>query len=62
MDDVTGDGAATRADAQWLARRVESLQHRSDAPPEIGGLGVYGPAPHRGPFVHVDARGHRARW
>jgi len=62
MDDVTCDGAATRTDAQWLARRVESLQHRSDAPPEIGGLGVYGPAPHRGPFVHVDARGHRARW
>jgi hypothetical protein len=61
MDDVTGDGASNRADAEWLARRVESLQRSADAP-DIGGLGVYGPAPHRGPFVHVDARGYRARW
>ena len=27
-----------------------------------GGLGVYGPASHRGPFVHIDLRGYRARW
>jgi len=30
--------------------------------PFIGGLGIYGPKPHRGPFVHVDVRGFRARW
>jgi uncharacterized protein YcbK (DUF882 family) len=62
MDDVTGDGTTTRADARWLANLVESLQDGADMPPVIGGLGVYGPAPHRGPFVHVDARGYRARW
>lgn len=62
MDDVTGDGTTTRADARWLANLVESLQDGEDMPPVIGGLGVYGPAPHRGPFVHVDARGYRARW
>ncbi|WP_376696195.1 hypothetical protein [Wenzhouxiangella sp. EGI_FJ10305] len=28
----------------------------------IGGLGLYGPRSHRGPFVHVDARGNAARW
>ncbi len=62
MDDVTGDGTTTRADARWLAHLVESLQNEDDVPPVVGGLGVYGPAPHRGPFVHMDARGHRARW
>ena len=30
--------------------------------PFRGGLSVYGPKPHRGPFVHVDTRGSRARW
>lgn len=24
--------------------------------------GLYGPAPHRGPFVHADTRGFEARW
>lgn len=61
MDDLTGDGVATRADAEVLAAIVESLQDR-EAPPVVGGLGIYGPAPHRGPFIHVDARGYRARW
>ena len=28
----------------------------------VGGLGIYGPAPHRGPFIHVDVRGEAARW
>ena len=31
-------------------------------PPLVGGLGVYSPAPHRGPFVHVDTRGEPVRW
>lgn len=62
MDDLNGDGVATRDDARVLADIVESLRSDSASPDYVGGLGIYGPAPHRGPFIHVDARGYRARW
>ncbi len=61
MDDLTGDGRATEADARYLARLVRRRPTPGDDRFE-GGLGVYGPASHRGPFVHVDLRGERARW
>jgi hypothetical protein len=61
MDDLTGDGRATEADARYLARLVRRRPTPGDERFE-GGLGVYGPASHRGPFVHVDLRGYRARW
>jgi len=59
MDDLNGDGHITKADAHVLASMVDAQQHEESF---VGGLGIYGPAPHRGPFVHVDARGYRARW
>lgn len=62
MDDLTGDGRVTRADAELLADIVEDIQTDDRYQPFIGGLGIYSPAPHRGPFVHVDVRGHPARW
>ena len=62
MDDVTGDGEVTEADAEWLAAVVEGLADQPWYAPFVGGLGVYGPAPHRGPFVHVDTRGEPVRW
>ena len=62
MDDVTGDGAVTEADAAWLAEVVEGLADRPWYEPFVGGLGIYGPAPHRGPFIHVDTRGEPVRW
>lgn len=62
MDDLDGDGAATRDDARLLANIVESLQSDDTSSLHVGGLGIYGPAPHRGPFIHIDARGYRARW
>ena len=61
MDDLTGDGRTTRADARYLARLVR----RHPTPGDDGfhgGLGIYGPASHRGPFVHIDLRGYKARW
>jgi hypothetical protein len=61
MDDLTGDGRATEADARYLARLVRRRPTPGDDRFR-GGLGVYGPASHRGPFVHVDLRGYRARW
>ncbi|PQJ34704.1 hypothetical protein BSZ35_08920 [Salinibacter sp. 10B] len=61
MDDLTGDGRATEADARYLAALV-----RDDPTPGDdrfnGGLGIYSAASHRGPFIHVDLRGYRARW
>ena len=62
MDDLTGDGRVTKADAQYLAKIVSSLRDDTWYDPLVGGLGVYGPAPHRGPFIHVDTRGRPARW
>jgi hypothetical protein len=62
MDDLDGDGRVTKADARVLARLVEEMTDETWYRPFLGGLSVYGPAPHRGPFIHVDARGKRARW
>ena len=62
MDDVTGDGRVTRQDARALYNVVNSLTDDIWYKPFIGGMGLYGPAPHRGPFIHVDTRGYRARW
>lgn len=61
MDDLNGDGRVTDADARVLAGIVEGLE-RADASVRPGGLGLYRANAVRGPFVHVDARGSRARW
>ncbi len=60
MDDLNGDGRATIRDARVLYAVAEGveLQH-----PELtGGLSAYPASSAHGPFVHVDARGVRARW
>jgi hypothetical protein len=62
MDDLDGDGLKTLDDARALASVIESLSQKSWYQPFEGGLGLYkGNAAH-GPFVHVDVRGHPARW
>ena len=59
MDDLDGDGAVTTEDARVLYRMAEAL----DSDPLVrGGLGLYAPAAHRGPFIHLDVRGRPARW
>lgn len=60
MDDLNGDGRATVADARLLARWIEGLGSRPGWRP--GGLAAYRANAAHGPFVHVDARGARARW
>lgn len=62
MDDLDGDGEVTRADAAWLAGLLEEETSAPEYAPFVGGLGIYSPAPHRGPFIHVDVRGWPARW
>jgi hypothetical protein len=60
MDDLNHDGRVTIDDArviQQAADRVEAAH-----PELVGGAGVYTAAPGHGPFIHIDARGYRARW
>jgi uncharacterized protein YcbK (DUF882 family) len=61
LDDLDGDGRITRSDAAVLAEAADAVEQRF--PEYVGGVGTYGPNPgaHSG-FVHVDARGYRARW
>lgn len=62
MDDLNQDGKRDIEDAKLLANLIEDLERREAYKPFIGGLGIYGKKPHRGPFVHVDTRGYKARW
>lgn len=62
MDDITGDGRASRADALRLLEIAETVPSFAGDEALRGGLGVYGAASHRGPFVHVDVRGTSVRW
>ena len=60
MDDITKDGRVDLRDAIRLARLVEQVEAKY--PELVGGLGVYRATGSHGPFVHIDARGERARW
>ncbi len=62
MDDLNRDGVINAADADILCDTVEEMYGQAWYEPHIGGLGRYKKKPHRGPFVHVDTRGFRARW
>ena len=60
MDDLNGDGRQTKSDAVVLSAWAEQLDRESET--RAGGLSAYGSTDSHGPFVHVDARGHSARW
>lgn len=62
MDDLTGDGRVSLADAELLLELAREVEQRSGEGELVGGLGLYGPKKHRGPFLHVDARGFEASW
>ncbi|MBA3894109.1 MAG: hypothetical protein H0X69_10505 [Gemmatimonadales bacterium] len=49
-------------DARLLASVVERLSRSSWYRPFAGGLGLYRANRAHGPFLHVDVRGHPARW
>lgn len=56
--DCNGDGRTTVADTRIVARAVEAVER--EHPELVGGMGLY----NRGgaSYVHIDARGRRARW
>jgi len=62
MDDLNGDGRRDTSDARLLMGYFDRLARDLDTEIKPGGLGLYGPIPHRGPFVHVDTRGSPTRW
>jgi hypothetical protein len=62
MDDLNGDGRVDRADALALHGLFAEAERDASLAPYIGGIGVYDSTPAHGPYVHVDARGFRARW
>lgn len=60
MSDLNGDGRVNTKDAQVLATAAERVEQKY--PELIGGIGIYKATSAHGPFVHIDVRGHRARW
>ncbi|NNF28196.1 MAG: hypothetical protein HKN73_13310 [Gemmatimonadetes bacterium] len=62
MDDLNQDGRQDRRDAEHLAAIVDDMMGRRSADVPAGGMSVYGSNAAHGAFVHVDARGQRARW
>lgn len=62
MDDLNRDGRINSGDSAWLGRLVDDLHARPFYASFLGGLGKYRENSRRGPFVHVDVRGFKARW
>ncbi len=60
MDDLNRDGRVDIGDARYLVRVILAVE--AAHPDLVGGIGVYRSTGLSGPFVHVDARGERARW
>jgi uncharacterized protein YcbK (DUF882 family) len=60
MDDLNRDGKVDLKDARILANAAEAVERKH--PELVGGIGIYPATSAHGPFVHIDARGTRARW
>jgi uncharacterized protein YcbK (DUF882 family) len=58
--DANGDGRYTAADTKLVVKAVEAVESRH--PDLTGGLGLYTSRRYSTPYVHIDARGTRARW
>ncbi|HET9004701.1 MAG TPA: hypothetical protein VFN39_11925 [Gemmatimonadaceae bacterium] len=58
--DANFDGRYTAADSRLVAVAVEMVEQ--DHPELRGGMGVYTSRRYSTPYVHIDARGKRARW
>jgi len=62
MDDLDRNGAIDVRDAHVLYHLVDGLHGKPWYAAFVGGLGAYRATAAHGPFIHVDARGFRARW
>jgi hypothetical protein len=62
FDDINGDGRISFADAQYLFTIADELFGEPQYWYLRGGLAVYPANVAYGPYLHIDARGVRARW
>jgi uncharacterized protein YcbK (DUF882 family) len=60
MSDLNGDGRRDMEDARVMLQAVDRVERRH--PELVGGAGLYRANSVRGPFIHIDVRGTRARW
>jgi hypothetical protein len=60
MDDLNRDGRVDTRDAKVIRDAVDRVE--AEHPELVGGAGVYKATSMHGPFLHIDARGTRARW
>ncbi len=58
--DANGDGRYTAVDSRMVGLAVEIVELKH--PNLVGGLGIYTSGHSRTTYVHIDARGKRARW
>jgi uncharacterized protein YcbK (DUF882 family) len=58
--DANGDGRYTSLDSRMVGLAVEIVELKH--PNLVGGLGIYTSGHTRTTYVHIDARGKRARW
>lgn len=59
--DANNDGKLTEIDARLVAAAAEVVERKH--PDLVGGIGLYITTEGAGwPYVHIDTRGHRARW
>ena len=58
--DANGDGRYTLIDSKLVAQAVEEVER--EHPELAGGMGLYTSRRYHTPYVHIDARGKRARW
>ena len=58
--DANGDGRFTLSDSKLVALAVDAVER--NYPDLVGGFGLYSGPRYRTPYVHIDARGTRARW
>ena len=58
--DANGDGRYTSVDSRMVGLAVEIVELKH--PNLVGGLGIYTSGHTRTTYVHIDARGKRARW
>jgi uncharacterized protein YcbK (DUF882 family) len=58
--DADGDGRLDARDSRLVAQAVDAVER--EHPDLVGGMGLYTSRRYRRPYVHIDARGTRARW
>jgi hypothetical protein len=58
--DANGDGRYSATDSRMVGLAVEIVELKH--PDLVGGLGIYTSGHTRTTYVHIDARGKRARW